>query len=75
MQKAANGILSVYIRHGNYTSVYGNLKSVVVQKGDQIKTQDIIGTVFTDNSGVTELRFVLMEDSHTVDPAGWLLRF
>jgi len=75
VQKAANGILSVYVRHGNYTSVYGNLKSVEVQKGDQLSTQDIIGTVFTDNSGVTELRFVLMEDSHTVNPSLWLLRF
>ncbi len=75
VQKAANGILSVYVRHGNYTSVYGNLKSVEVQKGDKLTTRDIIGTVFTNNSGVTELRFVLMEDSHTVDPAKWLLRF
>lgn len=75
VQRATNGILSVYIRHGNYTSIYDHLKSVTVQKGDQVKTQDVIGTVFTDNSGVTELRFVLMEDSHTVDPSGWLMRF
>ncbi|WP_438961766.1 murein hydrolase activator EnvC family protein [Nonlabens sp.] len=75
VQKAANGILSVYVRHGNYTSIYDHLKSVSVQKGDQVSTRDVIGTVFTDNSGVTELRFVLMEDSHTVDPSRWLLRF
>ncbi|MGB5982608.1 MAG: peptidoglycan DD-metalloendopeptidase family protein [Nonlabens sp.] len=68
------GILSIHVRHGNYTSIYNNLKSVEVQKGDKVTTLDILGEVFTDRSDVTELQFVLLEESQTLDPARWLLK-
>ena len=68
------GILSVHVRHGNYTSIYNNLKSVEVQKGEKVTTLDILGEVFTDRSDVTELQFVLLEESKTLDPARWILR-
>ncbi len=67
-----NGILAVHVRHGNFTSIYENLKSISVQTGDKVSTRDPLGTIFTDRSGVTELRFILMEDLKTVNPAGWL---
>jgi septal ring factor EnvC (AmiA/AmiB activator) len=72
--KSKYGILAVHIRHGNYTSIYDNLKSVRVAKGNRIKTKDIIGEIFTSNSGETELKFVLMQDTETVDPAQWITR-
>lgn len=72
--KKPNGILIVYIRHGNYTSVYNNLKSVAVSKGDKVKVYDTIGEVFTNRAGVSELRFILMEDTNTLNPAYWLLK-
>lgn len=74
IEKARNGILTVHVRHGNYTSVYRNLKSVVVQKGDVVNTQDELGTVFTNKAGVTEMTFVLMEDTNNVNPAQWIMR-
>ena len=72
--KSKYGILAVHIRHGNYTSIYDNLKSVSVEKGDAVNTKDIIGEIFTSNSGETELKFVLMQDNDTVDPAQWIAR-
>lgn len=72
--KSKYGILAVHIRHGNYTSIYDNLKSVSVEKGDRVNTKDIIGEIFTSNSGETELKFVLMQDNDTVDPAQWIAR-
>lgn len=70
--KSKYGILAVHIRHGNYTSIYDNLKSVSVEKGSKVNTKDVIGEVFTSNSGETELKFVLMQDNDTVDPAKWI---
>jgi septal ring factor EnvC (AmiA/AmiB activator) len=72
--KSKYGILAVHIRHGNYTSIYDNLKLVSVEKGDRVRTKDIIGEIFTSNSGETELKFVLMQDTETVDPAQWIAR-
>lgn len=75
IEKSRTGILTVHVRHGNYTSVYRNLKDVNVQTGDEVNTQDELGTIFTDKSGVTEMTFVLMEDTKNVDPSLWMLRF
>jgi septal ring factor EnvC (AmiA/AmiB activator) len=72
--KSKYGILAVHIRHGNYTSIYDNLKLVSVEKGDTVNTKDIIGEIFTSNSGETELKFVLMQDTETIDPAQWIAR-
>jgi septal ring factor EnvC (AmiA/AmiB activator) len=69
-----NGILAVYVRHGNFTTIYENLKTVSVEKGDKVNTKSPLGIVFTDRSGVTELRFILMEDLNIVDPARWLAK-
>jgi septal ring factor EnvC (AmiA/AmiB activator) len=50
------------------------LKQVSVEKGNRVNTKDIIGEIFTSNSGETELKFVLMQDTETIDPAQWIAR-
>jgi septal ring factor EnvC (AmiA/AmiB activator) len=67
------GILEVHVRHGNFTTVYGNLKSTSVSKGQKINTFTNLGTIFTDKSGTTETRFLVLKESSTQDPARWLL--
>jgi len=68
-----NGILSVLIQHGNYITVYANLKSVSVAKGDQVKIKQNIGTVHTDNvTGKTILKFQIWQDDQKLDPSGWI---
>jgi murein DD-endopeptidase MepM/ murein hydrolase activator NlpD len=72
--KSRDGILAVHIRHGNYTTVYGNLKSVNVRKGEKVNTLTTLGEIFTDYGGVTELQFAILEEASTQDPARWILR-
>ncbi|MEY8849414.1 murein hydrolase activator EnvC [Psychroserpens sp. XS_ASV72] len=63
----------VMIRHGNYITVYKNMAKIYVKKGDKVKTKDVIGEVFTNNStGETMLGFGVYKDSQTQNPASWL---
>lgn len=74
VERGKNGILSVFVRHGNYITIYRNLKSIAVQKGQQVSTYDTIGTVFTDRKGVTELQFVVMKNTTRMNPSGWIVK-
>ncbi|MGC6432807.1 MAG: murein hydrolase activator EnvC family protein [Crocinitomicaceae bacterium] len=65
---------AIIIRHGNYFTVYSNLKEVYVDKDDKLKTGDKIGKVFTDNEGITELHFEVWKEEETVDPQKWLIK-
>lgn len=69
------GMKTVYIQHGNYISVYSNLESVSIQKGDKVSLQQTIGEIHTDKvSGKTILKFQIWKDSKTENPSYWLLR-
>lgn len=69
-----NGLVGVLVRHGNYISVYCNLSSVSVGKGDKVKTKDTIGKVYTDDSGNTVLHFQLRKETSKLNPEVWLNR-
>lgn len=67
---------AVMVRHGQYTTVYNNLKETFVSAGDEVKTKEELGTIFTDK-GKTEMEFQLWksaEATQTIDPAGWLFK-
>ncbi len=64
---------AVLVQHGNYISIYKNLASVDVKKGDKLVTKQSIGTIYTDRiSGKTILWFVISKDIKTVNPALWI---
>lgn len=66
---------AIIIRHGEYLSVYSNLESVMVKKGDKVTTRQKIGNVYTDSEeGVTELHLEIWKGTVKLDPAGWLVR-
>ncbi len=66
---------AVIIRHGEYFTVYSNLETVYVKRGDQVKTKEAIGRVHTDKTeSKTELHFELWIGRTIVDPALWLAR-
>lgn len=69
-----NGMKGVLIRHGNYISVYCNLASASVKKGQKIKTRDIIGPIAPDASGNTVLHFQLRKETTKLNPERWLSR-
>jgi septal ring factor EnvC (AmiA/AmiB activator) len=69
-----NGTIVIMIRHGEYISVYSNLSEYYVQKGEQVKTKDLLGMVYTSQSGgVTVLDFQLWKGAQKVDPQTWLM--
>ncbi len=66
----ASGITGVIIRHGSYFSVYGNLGSVSVSRGQTVSTGQIIGSV--GSGGI--LQFQLRKGKAPLNPLGWLRR-
>ena len=63
----------VIVRHGDYLSVYSNLQSVSVKKGDKVKTRQNIGLVFTDPEiGKTLLHFEIWQGTVLQNPASWI---
>ncbi len=65
----------VYIQHGNYISVYKNLKTVLVKSGQSIKTKQQIGTIHTDAiTGKTILEFALFKNTAIQNPENWISR-
>lgn len=65
---------AVIVQHGNYRTVYSNLKDISVKQGDKIKPKQTIGHIMTDteNDNKTELFFQIYMDRTLLDPALWL---
>ncbi len=64
------GQLVVMVRHGDFISVYCNLKSVHVRKGQKVTTRQVLGTVGQDNI----LQFQLRRETSKLNPESWLGR-
>lgn len=65
---------AVMIRHGKYFTVYSNLSTANVAKGNNVKTGQVIGKCATDEDDGTggKLEFVLMIENKNVNPEPWL---
>ena len=64
------GLWNVLVRHGAYISVYCNLKSVSVHKGQRVSARQALGAVGTDNI----LQFQLRKETAKLNPEAWLGR-
>ena len=58
----------ITIVHGDFFTVYSNLKSVSVQAGQKVKAKDIIGEVLTDKDGVSEVQFQIWKNTERLNP-------
>jgi murein hydrolase activator len=63
---------AVFIKHGKYFTVYSNLASANVQRGDKVKTGQVIGKADANDEGQGEVDFILMKESDNVNPESWL---
>lgn len=68
------GYTNVLVRHGSYISVYCNLASSSVRKGQKVRTRDIIGSVARDASGNCTMHFQLRRETSKLNPESWLAR-
>lgn len=64
------GSTVVMLRHGAYISVYANLKSASVSRGQKVSTRQILGVVGIDNI----LQFQLRKERTKLNPEAWLGR-
>lgn len=62
----------VMVQHGEYFTLYARLKEVNVKKGTIIQKDDLIGQVYTDNNGVSELHFEIWKNRIKLNPEQWL---
>lgn len=61
------------IQHGNYYSVYSNLESLSVSRGQQVQVGQTIGVIREDpESGQSELHFELWQDKERLNPSEWI---
>lgn len=65
-----DGSIIVMVRHGNYISVYCNLGSVSVHRGQQVSTSQAIGSLGPENI----LQFQLRHGTAKLNPETWLRR-
>jgi septal ring factor EnvC (AmiA/AmiB activator) len=62
----------VAIKHGDYITVYAKLSKVNVKVGQNVKANQVIGEVFTDSEGMSELQFQIWKNQEKLNPQAWL---
>jgi septal ring factor EnvC (AmiA/AmiB activator) len=65
---------TVLVKHGEYFTVYSNLEVVNISKGQQIKTGQELGLIYTNEEGKTELHFEVWKGNEKQNPEHWLRR-
>lgn len=68
------GLYNIIVRHGSYMSVYCNLSSTSVRRGQDVQAGQTLGTVATDASGNSTLHFQLRKETARLNPEAWLRR-
>nr|WP_315189023.1 peptidoglycan DD-metalloendopeptidase family protein [uncultured Flavobacterium sp.] len=64
---------AVMIQHGDFFTVYQNLSSVSVSKGEQVNRKQNIGRVRTNGeTGKTIIKFLILQNTTYNNPASWL---
>lgn len=66
------GQIGILVRHGKYITVYCNLVSTSLKKGDDVKAGDEIGVIQTSENGSPVLHFQLHKESTRLNPQEWL---
>lgn len=64
---------AVMIQHGDFFTVYQNLSSVSVSKGDKVSIKQSLGRVRTNNeTGKTIIKFLILQNTTYNNPQSWL---
>jgi murein DD-endopeptidase MepM/ murein hydrolase activator NlpD len=68
------GNMAVIIRHGQFITVYSNLKEVLVKQGDQVVTSQNIGIIYSDpnEEDKTVLKFQIWKENVKLNPELWI---
>ncbi|MFV8341612.1 murein hydrolase activator EnvC family protein [Flavobacterium sp. XS2P39] len=63
---------AVMVQHGDFFTVYQNLSSVSVSKGDKVSIKQSLGRVRTNNEGRTVIKFLILQNTTYNNPQSWL---
>jgi len=64
---------AVMIQHGDFFTVYQNLSSVNVSRGDKVSIKQSLGKVRTNGeTGKTIIKFLILQNTTYNDPQSWL---
>ncbi len=64
----------VLVQHGDYYTLYARLKEVKVKKGQVVGVNDVLGTVFSDKDGVSEVHFEVWKEYQKLNPETWIVK-
>lgn len=64
---------AVMVQHGDYFTVYQNLSSVFVNKGDKVNIKQSLGKIRTSGeTGKTVIKFTISQNTTYNNPSSWL---
>ncbi|VXB31590.1 Peptidase M23 [Flavobacterium sp. 9AF] len=72
VQKINGDKKAIFVRHGDFITVYLNLETVSVSVGDKISVKQNLGKIITDSSGKAILKFMVYQNATTLNPEQWL---
>lgn len=65
----------IFVNHGRYITVYGNLSEIRTRRGSHLRSGDVIGLSGDDNSLKGQaLFFMVREGNINLDPEQWITR-
>jgi len=62
----------VMLQHGDFFTIYQNLTSVNVSKGDMVSIRQSLGKIKTNGEGKTILKFAITQNTTYTNPKSWL---
>ncbi|WP_407403635.1 peptidoglycan DD-metalloendopeptidase family protein [Chryseobacterium sp.] len=69
---SSDGTKTVIIKHGEYFTIYSNLSTNAVSKGQQVSAGTAVGNIAQDFDGSYTLDFQIWNGTTPVDPLGWV---
>jgi septal ring factor EnvC (AmiA/AmiB activator) len=65
----------VLVRHGEYLTIYANLKDVYVKTGDKVTTKQNLGSIlYDDEENKTVLQFQIWKGQTKLNPESWIFK-
>lgn len=72
VQRVSANNKAVYIQHGDFITIYLNLQNVNVKPGDKVSIKQSIGKIHTDSNGKAIIKFLVLQNTTTLNPEDWL---
>ena len=73
VQMTASGSKMVFVKHGDFFTVYQNLSKVFVKEGDKVNIKQSLGQIRTNpDTGTAILKFMVLQNVTYANPAFWI---